>query len=683
MSLRIAQETNDQSAAKGWSILPIVNLEGRMSATRIGEVLAGRAAAGFVGRERELQQLGDFANGAAPAVLWIHGLAGIGKTALLQEFSARRAASQGDAVIRLDCHLIEPSPEGFLFALQSVLRIPVESVEAAAQALSFPTPAILALDSYEVLRLLDGWMRQVFVPALKENVRVLICCRYGPASNWHTAPGWQGLIREISLSPLAECESVELLKRAGIAESEANSIYRMMRGHPMALVLASVARGEMDWKKDGADSRKLVRELTRLYLAEVKNASLQTAVEAASVVRRVTQSQLAAMVPQIYTRELFDDLAALSIIDLTSEGLMMHGQVQDAVSSWLRSSDPHRFTNYRKAMWRQVKIESGGAGLRESWRYTADLLYLVENPAVREAFFPTGAQSLSVERAGAVDQDAILAIVQAHEQPQGARAIAQWWQKVPDSFYAMRDEAGELVGFYIATDLRSLRDRIPDADPAVSQLQRHLQEHPLADDETALFLRRWLSKQKGESPSDVQAACWLDLKRSHLALRPSIRRCYGAMFDIDTFAPMAKSVGFQIVDRGSASIDGIPSHLLMLEFGHGSFDGWLSKLVAEELGIRCEEILDYAARELVNDEGRVELTSLEFGVLTYLKDREGKAVSRAELLEHVWARRINAGSNVIDVVIRSVRKKLGVRAWMVSTVRGFGYRYRSLQPGKR
>lgn len=327
-----------------------------------------------------------------------------------------------------------------------------------------------------------------------------------------------------------------------------------------------------------------------------------------------------------------------------------------------------------------MRAESSQANGGDRWRYTADMLYLVQNPDLREAFFPTGVQRLCVERARPCDQDEILAIAHTHEVPLAAVAITQWWQSVPDSFYVMRDATGEIAGFYIATELRVLRGRMPAADPAVAQLQRHLQQSPLAQGETALFLRRWLSKSAGESPSPVQAACWLDVKRFHMALRPRIRRCYGSVIDGGTFAPMVQSVGFRVVDSGPASIDGPPWHLLMLDFGPGSFDGWLSDLVSRELGLKHEEILDVAARELVNEEVRVGLTVLEFGVLTYLREREGKAVSRAELLEHVWEQRANSGSNVVDVVVRSLRGKLGIRAWIISTVWGVGYRFRSNPP---
>jgi len=188
------------------------------------------------------------------------------------------------------------------------------------------------LDSYEVLRLLDGWMRQVFFPGLKETVRVVICGRYGPTPHWRTALEWQGLILTISLPPLTEPESMVLLERAGMMASDAAAIYRIARGHPMALVLVGGARSNMGWNRDRTDSHSLVRQLTQLYLTEVIDANLRTAVEAASVIRRTTQSLLAALLPEIYSRGLYEELAALSIVEATSEGLMIHEQVQEAVS---------------------------------------------------------------------------------------------------------------------------------------------------------------------------------------------------------------------------------------------------------------------------------------------------------------------------------------------------------------
>ena len=58
---------------------------------------------------------------------------------------------------------------------------------------------------------------------------------------------------------------------------------------------------------------------------------------------------------------------------------------------------------------------------------------------------------------------------------------------------------------------------------------------------------------------------------------------------------------------------------------------------------------------------RVPLTPLEFGLFSHLRQCEGKAVSRSDLLREVWGTeaRATGGSNVVDAVVRSLRRKLG------------------------
>ena len=73
----------------------------------------------------------------------------------------------------------------------------------------------------------------------------------------------------------------------------------------------------------------------------------------------------------------------------------------------------------------------------------------------------------------------------------------------------------------------------------------------------------------------------------------------------------------------------------------------------------------------------VRLTPLEFGLITHLRQREGKSVSRHELLREVWGTEYTGGSNVVDAVVRSLRTKLGPAAPAVETVRGTGYRLRA------
>jgi DNA-binding response OmpR family regulator len=67
------------------------------------------------------------------------------------------------------------------------------------------------------------------------------------------------------------------------------------------------------------------------------------------------------------------------------------------------------------------------------------------------------------------------------------------------------------------------------------------------------------------------------------------------------------------------------------------------------------------------------LTGKEFAILRYLLVNEGRVISRTELLEHCWDEFADPMSNVVDVKVRQLRRKLGEPA-VVQTVRGAGYR---------
>jgi len=83
--------------------------------------------------------------------------------------------------------------------------------------------------------------------------------------------------------------------------------------------------------------------------------------------------------------------------------------------------------------------------------------------------------------------------------------------------------------------------------------------------------------------------------------------------------------------------------------------------------------LDPAAHRVWHDGVVIPLTAREFALLHYLVARAGEAVSRTDLLEHVWDRNYDGLSNVVDVHVASVRRKLG-RPASIETLRGVGYR---------
>ncbi|EME71689.1 response regulator [Paramagnetospirillum caucaseum] len=68
----------------------------------------------------------------------------------------------------------------------------------------------------------------------------------------------------------------------------------------------------------------------------------------------------------------------------------------------------------------------------------------------------------------------------------------------------------------------------------------------------------------------------------------------------------------------------------------------------------------------------IALTAQEFRILSYLAHHQGRVVSRSELVEHVYDRDADPDSNVLDVLVARIRRKLGVEA--IHTLRGQGWR---------
>ncbi|MBA3984052.1 MAG: response regulator transcription factor, partial [Acidimicrobiia bacterium] len=85
--------------------------------------------------------------------------------------------------------------------------------------------------------------------------------------------------------------------------------------------------------------------------------------------------------------------------------------------------------------------------------------------------------------------------------------------------------------------------------------------------------------------------------------------------------------------------------------------------------------LDLRSRRASVGERVVELTAREFALLETMLRHAGQVLSRGQLLSHVWGYDFDPGSNVVDVYVRYLRRKLG--DGVIETVRGMGYRLRA------
>jgi two-component system response regulator PhoP len=87
--------------------------------------------------------------------------------------------------------------------------------------------------------------------------------------------------------------------------------------------------------------------------------------------------------------------------------------------------------------------------------------------------------------------------------------------------------------------------------------------------------------------------------------------------------------------------------------------------------------IDTSARSVQLRDVDIELTSFEYNTLAYLALNAGKNVSKTELTEHLYAQDYDRDSNVIEVFVGRLRKKLDPDGELnlISTQRGLGYRF--------
>lgn len=100
----------------------------------------------------------------------------------------------------------------------------------------------------------------------------------------------------------------------------------------------------------------------------------------------------------------------------------------------------------------------------------------------------------------------------------------------------------------------------------------------------------------------------------------------------------------------------------------------------EQVVLQAGEIsLDLRTRRALVDGRTVELSAREFALLEFFLRHADQVLSHEQLLSHVWGYDFEPGSNVIEVYVGYLRRKLGHDH--IATVRGMGYRLRATAPG--
>jgi two-component system, OmpR family, response regulator len=92
--------------------------------------------------------------------------------------------------------------------------------------------------------------------------------------------------------------------------------------------------------------------------------------------------------------------------------------------------------------------------------------------------------------------------------------------------------------------------------------------------------------------------------------------------------------------------------------------------------------LDRISREVTCDRQSIELTTREFNLLEYLMRSPGRVFTRTQILEHVWGYDFNPSTNLVDVCIQRLRKKIEPLGGTgcIDSIRGVGYCFHKFDP---
>jgi hypothetical protein len=552
----------------------------RILADRLSEATRGA----FVGRESEVRSVSEAVQAPEPpfAVAFIRGPGGIGKTSLLRAIVD--SLPRDYLKLRLDCRDIEPTAHGVLAAIAALIGMDAERTDIEALSRRLSTGAsrgVIVFDNYDAFGLADSWLRQALLPALPSSIVTLIASRGRPSPGWTTDPGWADMFREVELGALDTAQSLTMLCSRGLSQEQARRINEFTRGHPLALELAAAAgRAHPDLHIEDTAIPHVVQRLTEMFLSGL-DAQMVEALEASSTVRRITEPLLASMLESPSKREEFDAARSLSFVSAMHDGLVLHDVMRDTISYGLAQRDPALHAKYRLRAW-QYLTDASRRSAKTVWQYTADLLYLVQNPLIRNAFFRPGAMDVSITPALRADRDEIERICTSTEPKESAHWLLRWLERHPETFFVARTAQHRVAGVHITFEPGRVDPALLREDPVTAAWCAHLDANPVLPHERVLFGRRWLTCEIGEALSPVQAACWLDFKRLYMEMRPNLRRVYCPVIDVACFAPLVTPLGFVPIEEAQVSL-GSTYYTAMLDFGPTSVDGWLSRVVGLEL----------------------------------------------------------------------------------------------------
>ena len=203
----------------------------------------------------------------------------------------------------------------------------------------------------------------------------------------------------------------------------------------------------------------------------------------------------------------------------------------------------------------------------------------MQNPLIRNAYAPPGMLQHPAEQARSEDHDEIVAIARRFAGEESARLAERWWQARRDTFAVVRAADGGVAAFSVTATVDE-KAGSPGDDPLVQAVADHLRDDPMPPGADAVLFRWALGRRHGEHPTPEVATLVIDLKRTYLQLRATLRRVYTVVIDWPAAAPVLRVMGFDLLTE--VAVGDRRFVLACLDFGAGGVDAWIGRHVLAE-----------------------------------------------------------------------------------------------------
>ncbi|MDB5084636.1 MAG: Bacterio-opsin activator domain protein, partial [Bacilli bacterium] len=336
----------------------------------------------FVGRKTELAYMQNWLEQqrAPTEVVFISGMGGIGKTALLLQF-LNMAQDENMLCIWLDGRVCTETPAGFLEYLHSFLfRKSSFTASSKPSMLEIVTAmtrkrTLLCIDNYEHLQRIEGWLREVFLPELSATgLIVVLASRQDVAINWQNDLAWGTRVRQMNLSPISQLEAQDFYLNIGLANRpEIERLVYETKGLPLAMALSAetamltnIGEQTFKWPVSRLVSAELLREVARSDLQEI--------LDVLCILPQANTELLNRVLGGHFTTLQLHQLSQLSFVRPTMDGFALHDVAREHLYQDFLQREPVRYQTLRLRIVEDACRQLKKAAVNDKKRIAADLL---------------------------------------------------------------------------------------------------------------------------------------------------------------------------------------------------------------------------------------------------------------------------------------------------------------------